>query len=101
MQTDEGAKTFYPKSILNGVGQNELRIVSEWPLPIAVIAGEHDAGINNDYIMQEVKFKNLWKQKVHVVPNAGHAVFMERPVEFNLILEQFFQEVFENRNNET
>lgn len=96
LQTDEGAKTIYPLSILKGVGQNELKIVSEWPLPIAVIAGEQDAGINNDYIIQEVKFKNLWRKKVHVIPNAGHAVFMERPVEFNTILEQFFQEIFEN-----
>ncbi len=101
LETDEGAKTIYPKSILNKVGQNELRIVSEWPLPIAVIAGEQDAGINIDYIKQEVKFKNLWKQKVHVISNAGHAVFMERPIEFNLILEQFFREVFENKSNET
>jgi pimeloyl-ACP methyl ester carboxylesterase len=96
LQTDEGAKTIYPLSILKGVGQNELKIVSEWSLPIAVIAGEQDAGINNDYIIQEVKFKNLWRKKVHVIPNAGHAVFMEQPVEFNTILEQFFQEVFGN-----
>lgn len=94
MQTDEGAKTIYPQSILKRVGQNELKIVNEWPFPIAVIAGEQDAGINNDYIIQEVKFKNLWRKKVHVIPNAGHAVFMEQPVEFNTILEQFFQEIF-------
>lgn len=96
VQTDEGAKTIYPQSILKGVGQNELKIVSEWPLPIAVIAGEQDEGINNDYIIQEVKFKNLWREKVHLISNAGHAVFMEKPVEFNIILEQFFQEVFGN-----
>jgi len=96
LQTDEGAKTIYPRSILKGIGQNELKIVSEWPLPIAVIAGAEDAGINNDYIIQEVKFKNLWKEKVHVIPHAGHAVFMERPTEFNAILEQFFEQVFGN-----
>lgn len=94
VQTDEGAKTLYPQSIFKGIGQNELKIVSEWPLPIAVVAGEQDTGINNEYIIQEVKFKNLWKEKVHVISNAGHAVFMEKPVEFNLILEQFCQEVF-------
>jgi len=96
MQTDDRAKTIYPQSILKGVGQNELKIVNKWPFPIAVIAGEQDAGINNDYIIQQVKFKNLWREKVHVIPNAGHAVFMEKPVEFNTILEQFFQEVFGN-----
>lgn len=96
MHTDEGAKTIYPQSILKGIGQNELKIVSQWPLPIAVIVGEQDAGINNDYIIKEVEFKNLWRDKVHVISNAGHAVFMERPDEFNLILESFLKEVFRN-----
>lgn len=96
LQTDEGAKTIYPQSILKGVGQNELKIVSEWPLPIAVIAGEQDSCINNDYIIQEVKFKNLWDNKVHIIPHAGHAVCIERPDKFNLILERFFQEIFQD-----
>lgn len=61
-----------------------------------MIAGEQDAGINNDYIIQDVKFKNLWREKVHVIPDAGHAVFMEQSAEFNTILKQFLQEVFEN-----
>ena len=94
VQTDEGAKTIYPQSILRGVGQNEVKIVGEWPPPIAVIAGELDAGINNEYIIQDVKFKNLWRGKVHVIPRAGHAVFMETPCEFNLILEALANEVF-------
>mgnify|MGYP002135284802 CR=1 FL=1 len=94
LQTDEGAKTIYPQSILQGVGQDEVKIVGECPLPIAVIAGEQEAGINNDYILHEVKFKNLWRQKVHLISNAGHAVFMEQPIAFNTILKQFFQEVF-------
>lgn len=97
IQTDEGAKTIYPQSILKEIGQNGLKIVSEWPLPIAVIAGEQDAGINNNYIINEVKFKNLWEDKVHVISHAGHAVFMDRPDEFNLILKRFFQDAFGDR----
>jgi pimeloyl-ACP methyl ester carboxylesterase/predicted transcriptional regulator YdeE len=94
LETDEGAKTIYPRSIMLGVGQNELKIVNEWPHPIAVIAGEKDAGINNDYIINEVKFKNLWEGQVHVIPNAGHAAFMEDPEKFNLILHRFVQNIF-------
>jgi pimeloyl-ACP methyl ester carboxylesterase len=99
LQTDEGAKTLYPQSILKGVGQNELKIVSQWSRPIAVIAGEGDLGINNAYISQEVQFKNLWRNKVHVIPNAGHAVFMEQPEEFNLILENFCHDIFQDEEN--
>ena len=95
-QTDEGAKTIYPRSIIKGTGQNELKIVGEWPRPIVVIAGEQDTGINNDYIMRDVKFKNLWNNKIYLIPNAGHAVFIERPDEFNLILQTFLLEVFQD-----
>ena len=94
LETDEGAKTIYPRSIINGVGQDGLEIVQKWPNPIAVIAGENDSGINNDYIIHEVKFRNLWRNKVHVIPNAGHAVHMERPTEFNLILSDFLKDIF-------
>lgn len=93
LQTDEGAKTIYPRSILNGVGQNELDIVKEWPNPIAVILGENEQAINNDYIIHEVKFRNLWENKVHVIPEAGHAVFMERPDEFNRLLQRFINKI--------
>ncbi|MBA3239475.1 MAG: hypothetical protein H0T62_14190 [Parachlamydiaceae bacterium] len=70
--------------------------MSEWPLPIAVIAGEQDAGINNDYIIQEVKFKNLWREKVHVISNAGHAVFIDQSVEFNN-MSNSFKKFFESK----
>lgn len=95
LQTDEGAKTIYPQSIALGIGQNEVKIVNEWSKPIAVIAGEQDIAINNDYIINEVKFKNLWEGRVHVIPKGGHAVFMDCPEEFNLVLHRFLQNVFE------
>jgi len=95
LQTDEGAKTIYPRSILKGIGQNELKIVKEWPHPIAVIAGEQDKGINNEYIIHDVKFKNLWNDQVYVISNAGHAVFMERSEKFNEILQSFLREIFQ------
>lgn len=94
LQTDEGAKTIYPSSILKGIGKNQVTIVEEWPHPIAVVAGEDDAGINNDYIIHDVKFRNLWKGKVHLIPHAGHAVHMDHPEEFNKILKAFLDAIF-------
>jgi pimeloyl-ACP methyl ester carboxylesterase len=91
--TDEGAKTIYPRSILEGVGQNEVEIVANWSRPIAVIAGEKDTGINNDYIINTVQFCNLWNGKVHVIPNAGHAVQIEKSQEFNAILYSFLSSI--------
>ena len=97
LQTDEGAKTLYPTSIPKGIGANERDIVEKWPNPIGVVAGERDCAINNAYIMHEVKFRNLWNNKVHVIKDAGHAVHMEKPEEFNRILSAFACDLFDPR----
>lgn len=94
LDTDEGAKTIYPASIAKGVGKNELDIVKNWPNPIAVIAGENESAVNNEYIINEVKFRNLWNNKVHIIKDAGHALFIEKPEEFNQILSLFLEDLF-------
>ncbi|MBS0625663.1 MAG: alpha/beta hydrolase [Verrucomicrobia bacterium] len=94
LNTDYGAQTLYPRSIIDGVGQNQKLIAEQWPKPIAVIAGGADAGINNDYIIHEVNFKNLWRGKVHVIEGAGHAVQMDNPNEFNALVTEFINDIF-------
>lgn len=99
-QTDEGVKTIYPQSILKGIGQNEVDIVGKWLKPIAVIAGENEKAINNDYIIYDVYFRNLWRGKVHLISEAGHAVFMEKPDSFNLLLKDFLADILSPINVE-
>lgn len=94
LQTDEGAKVLYPRSILNGVGQNEVEIVRNWPRPIAVIAGADEVLVNNEYIINEVPFANLWSGKVHLIEQAGHFVHREQPEAFNEIVLKFARDVF-------
>lgn len=93
LKTDEGAKTIYPASIAKGVGKNELEIVQECPLPIAVIGGENDIAINYDYV-KKIPFKNLWRNKVFLISDAGHAVFFEKPFQFNQLVKEYLDEVF-------
>ncbi len=94
LNTDEGARTIYPASIAKGVGENQVDIVGRWSHPIAVVTGENEIAINNDYIIHEVEFANLWKNKVHVIQNAGHALHMEKPEVFNRILSEFAEAIF-------
>lgn len=96
-QTDEGAKVIYPRSILNGVGQNELEIVQKWPRPIAVIAGADELLVNNDYIMNEVPFRNLWRGEVQLIEKGGHFVHMEQPQMLNELIREFAQDIFKSR----
>lgn len=90
LQTDEGAKTLYPASIAKGVGKNELEIIKKFPQPIAVIGGAEDSAINYDYV-KKLAFNNLWQNQVHLVPGAGHGVFMEKPDAFNALVREFLE----------
>ncbi len=94
LNTDVGAKTIYPASIAKKVGANEVEIVKTWAHPIAVVAGEDDIAINNEYIMNEVPFKNLWRGEVQVIQEAGHAAHLEKVDEFNQHVRAFADEVF-------
>lgn len=78
-------------NMMKGLGADETKIVAEMRIPLAIVAGENDAGINNDYIMNQVKYNSLWNNKVNVIKNAGHAVFWENADEFNKILDEFVQ----------
>lgn len=93
LATDEGARFLYPQSIINGVGRDQREIVAEWDKPIAVVAGEKDIAINYDYVRDEVQFKNIWRNKIHTISNAGHAVMLDQPNMFNKLLRDFIEDV--------
>jgi len=50
-------------------------------------------GINNEYLINEVKYNNLWSGRVQVIQGAGHAALLEKPGEFNRILSQFLDDI--------
>lgn len=94
LNTDEGAKTIYPASISKGIGKNQREIVAQWPCPLAIVAAENDIAINYDYVMNNVTYKNLWRNQVQIVKNAGHAIMFDKPEEFNTLLNEFFDDIF-------
>ncbi|STX50882.1 lipase A [Legionella busanensis] len=93
LNTDEDARVLYPQSIIDGIGRNQCNIVANWDKPIAIIGGENDIAINYDYIQQEIKFKKLWRNKIQLIKNAGHAVMLDKPDEFNELLLKFIHDL--------
>ncbi|KTC65042.1 lipolytic protein (plasmid) [Legionella adelaidensis] len=96
LATDEGARFLYPQSIINGIGRNQCDIIAEWEKPIAVVAGEKDSAINYDYVRNELHFKNLWRNKVHTLANAGHAIMLDEPDAFNLLIKEFVEDTIKD-----
>lgn len=89
------ARKYMFQAMGNGIGADETEIVRTMDTPLAIIAGENDCGINNDYIANGVKYNTLWKDKVQTIKNAGHAVFWENADEFNKITQQFLDDVWQ------
>jgi pimeloyl-ACP methyl ester carboxylesterase len=79
-------------SMQAGTGGNQKETVETSTKPVAVVCGENDAGINNDYIQKDVDFKNLWDKQVQVL-KGGHGVFWENTEKFNAILFRFLNDI--------
>ena len=94
MKTKGIARKSMFESIGKGVGEDETKIVANMNIPLAIVAGELDKGINNEYIMNDVTYSSLWNNKVNIIKGSGHAVFWERASEFNKLLSDFLTYVY-------
>lgn len=73
--------------------KDEIEIVKNTDIPVAVIHGENDSFVNLNYL-KSVLYKNLWKGKVLEVQNVGHLPFLENAKEFNKYLVEFCDQQF-------
>jgi len=88
------ARKYMFESMGKGVGDDETKIVANMTIPLAIVAGEFDKGINTEYIINDVTYSSLWNNQVNIIKNAGHAVFWEAADEFNAILSTFLKYVY-------
>jgi len=92
LKTDGYARHYLVESMGKGIGGNQREIVEIDDTPLCIVQGENDKGINNKYIT-EINYKNLFNKKVYLISNSGHAVFWEKPEEFNQILSVFLSNI--------
>ncbi len=92
-RTDGVARALMLQACLAGVGQDEKALVAACNLPIAIIGGKNDPGINYEYV-SKLAFGNLWENRLHLIADAGHAAMLEQPAEFNVILTRFARHAF-------
>lgn len=93
-KTDGYVRKFLMEANMRGNGGDQKAIVESDNMPLTcVVQGKNEANINNNYILNEVKFKNLFNQ-VYIIDNARHAVFLDQPEEFNEILSLFLAKVY-------
>jgi pimeloyl-ACP methyl ester carboxylesterase len=73
-------------------GVDQMRVLSTWSSPVAVIQGSDEPFFEINYF-DRLSVSNLWRGQVQIVPNAGHAPFWEYPAQYNRLLGQFLEEV--------
>ncbi|MCF1741732.1 alpha/beta fold hydrolase [Paradevosia shaoguanensis] len=87
-RTDGHARTGVFKASMMGLDSDQKRVVERSPVPIAVIDGQYEPVARLSYV-GNLAYRNLWSGKVHVIPDAGHAPFWEKPDHFNVMLHRF------------
>lgn len=74
-------------------GTDQPSLVADWENLIAVFQGKQECFFDNSYLNQ-LKWRNLWQNKIHLIPNAGHAPFLQNTQTFNEHLLHFAQDCF-------
>lgn len=71
---------------------NQITKLNQRPHPIAVIHAADDNAIQSEYL-NNLQIHNLWEQKIQVIPECGHFMIGEKPVELAAILDRYFSEI--------
>jgi pimeloyl-ACP methyl ester carboxylesterase len=90
-RTDGRARETLGGSIAPGLYRDEVQVVENLKVPLAILHGEHEQLVNLDYF-KRLNAPTLWHGAVQMVPDSGHAAHWENPVQFNALLEAFITE---------
>ena len=92
LRTDGNARAGLGASIAPDGYEDEVKIVANMKVPLAILHGEQEALINPDYL-KNLDIPMLWKGEVQMIENAAHAAHWENPEVFNALINDFVKEV--------
>jgi pimeloyl-ACP methyl ester carboxylesterase len=84
-RADGRARMHMFQSALSGVGVDQRVLVETSDKPLCVVHGEAEPFVRLSYL-QSVRYQALWRNRIQIVPKAGHAPHWQRPRSFNRIL---------------
>ena len=86
--TDGAARGYLGASAQQGRFADEVEIVRNLEIPLAIVHGEQEQIVDLAYL-QRLTAPTLWRKQVQVIAGAGHATQWEKPAEFDKILDEF------------
>lgn len=76
------------ESLAAGRALDEVAIVRQGSVPVAVLNGSEDAFVNLDYVAG-LPYGKLWEGRATVLQGLGHAPFLQGPAAFNPVFARF------------
>ncbi len=87
-RTDGRARSGLGSSVEGGLYRDEVAIVRDLKIPLAVLHGGDEQLVNGQYFGW-VAMPSLWRGAVQMIPYAGHAPHWETPKAFDALIEAF------------
>jgi pimeloyl-ACP methyl ester carboxylesterase len=91
LRTDGRARSRLGSSVQDGLYRDEVAIVHDLNIPLAVLHGGDEQLVNGQYF-GSVAMPSLWRSAVQMIPYAGHALQWETPKAFDALIEAFAEE---------
>lgn len=91
-RSDRRARAGLGASVINGDFKNEVEVAAALNVPLAIIHGEKDQITNPDYI-KKLHIPTLCRNKIQIIPDAGHTPQWEQPAAFNRLFGEFLEDV--------
>lgn len=71
---------------------DEIKNCNNFGLPVAIVYGEND-NFTNVHYLDNIPIKK-WRDKIILVPNAGHLIQYDKPVELAELIKEFADDCF-------
>lgn len=92
LATDGNARAGMAASIAPGGYQDEVEIVANLSVPLAIVHGEQEQLVNGQFY-DTLTMPTLWRQSVQVIGDAGHAPHWEQPAAFDQLVSAFAEDL--------
>lgn len=92
VRSDKAVRQTLGESIVPGGFRDEVKILADLKIPIAIVLGEKDGYVRKSYL-DALNIPTLWRGGIQVIPDAGHTPQWEQPERFNSLLGEFILDV--------
>lgn len=90
-RADGRVRPIFVRSMMTGQGCDQRKTVEQSQVPIAIVNGDSEPFTRLSYV-HALHYSNLWTDRCHIIPNAGHAPFWDQSDHFNSLLRHFVED---------